>query len=256
MTQLTVLAGCARLATVPVWKDYQEETAAYYRALGLSAQTDQRIDGARSTHKVDVAVRGYRAAVEFLWIVECKYWNRRVSKSAVATLSSIVQDVGADRGLILSRRGFQPGATALAQKSNITLTSLSELQADTADEYVQCQCGLLSKRCQAAVDTINARTIITLATGTMRASDPPGAGYVGHFMLGRISLLQRAVRAARNGKWPFNIKIVSLARGVSRMQCAADAAEMNIRVNNVDELAQWIGTAMDSIEREIGVNGD
>jgi hypothetical protein len=55
---------------VPAWKDYQEDTAAQYRALGLSAQTDETIAGVRSTHKVDVAVRGYRAAVEFLWIVD------------------------------------------------------------------------------------------------------------------------------------------------------------------------------------------
>lgn len=215
---------------MPAWKDYQEDTAAYYRALGLSAQTDQKIDGARSTHKVDVAVRGYRAGVEFLWIVECKYWNRRVSKSAVATLSSIVQDVGADRGLILSRRGFQPGATALAQKSNITLTSLSELQADTAAEYVQWQCDLLSKRCQATVDTINAKATVTRPAPPKSASSfpqySPATGVM--LYLGRILALQYAIQAARKGEWPINVIAISPQPGISRMRSHMDAGELGL----------------------------
>jgi Restriction endonuclease len=71
------------------------------------------------------------AGVEFLWLVECKWWDRRVPKAAVVTLSGIMLDVGADRGIILSRRGFQSGAPAMARKSNITLTSLDELKAGT-----------------------------------------------------------------------------------------------------------------------------
>lgn len=54
------------------WKEYQEATAAYYRELGLSAQTDFRVVGARGKHAVDVAVRGHRAGVDFFWIVECQ----------------------------------------------------------------------------------------------------------------------------------------------------------------------------------------
>src|SRR6476661_8085263 len=102
---------------VPAWKEYQEATASYYRELGLSAETDASVDGVRGKHSVDVAVRGYRAGVEFLWIVECKYWDRRVPKATVATLSAIVSDVGVDRGIILSRKGFQSGAPAMAQGS-------------------------------------------------------------------------------------------------------------------------------------------
>lgn len=64
----------------PAWKKYQEAAAAYYRELGLSAETDETIVGARGNHAVDVVVRGYRAGVNFLWIVECKWWNRRVPK--------------------------------------------------------------------------------------------------------------------------------------------------------------------------------
>jgi hypothetical protein len=42
----------------------------------------------------------------------------------VMALKEIVGDCGADRGLIVSTRGFQSGAIRAATKSNITLTSI------------------------------------------------------------------------------------------------------------------------------------
>ena len=53
-----------------------------------------------------------------------------VNKLHVAALANIVQDVGTDRGILLSETGFQPGAMKLASFSNITQTSLTELTAE------------------------------------------------------------------------------------------------------------------------------
>jgi hypothetical protein len=116
------------MVAMPSWRDYQEEAAAFFRDLGLDATTDESIAGARGTHRVDVAVRTKRVGISQLWIIECKLWRRRVSKDHVSVLSNIVQDVGADRGIMLSESGFQAGAIPLARHSNVTLTSLSELR--------------------------------------------------------------------------------------------------------------------------------
>jgi len=113
------------------WRDYQESTAYFFRVLGMDANVGERVAGARGRHDVDVVVRTSRAGIEHieqLWIVECKRWRRSVSKLHVAALVSIVQDVGADRGFLMSETGFQPGAFKLASLSNITLTSLTELK--------------------------------------------------------------------------------------------------------------------------------
>lgn len=111
------------------WRDYQER-AAYYFFLGMDVTIDERVIGARGDHDVDVVVRQSRAGIAQMWVVECKLWRRRVSKLHVAALASIVQDVGADRGILLSETGFQSGAIRLASFSNITLTSLNSLTAD------------------------------------------------------------------------------------------------------------------------------
>jgi restriction system protein len=92
------------------WRDYQESAAHFFRVLGMDASVGERLTGARGHHDVDVVVRASRAGIEHieqLWIVECKLWRRSVDKLYVAALVSIVQDVGADRGFLLSETGFR-----------------------------------------------------------------------------------------------------------------------------------------------------
>jgi restriction system protein len=90
------------------WADYEEEAAAFFCSLGLFARTNVTVEGIRGRHAVDVEVRGQRAGQQLLWIVECKRWKTPVKKQHVATLISIVQDVGADRGILLPM-GLQDG---------------------------------------------------------------------------------------------------------------------------------------------------
>jgi hypothetical protein len=213
---------------MPAWKDYQEATARYYRELGLAAQTDAPLEGARGRHKVDVAVRGRRAGVAFLWIVECKHWNRRVDKSVVSNLRDIVQDVGADRGIILSRRGFQSGAPMLANKSNITLTSLDELQEDTEDEYIEYQCALVIKRCKAVMEGMK-----------FPVRYPAGASLPNPFeLIGRAGLLARAAEAAIDGKWPIGVTALS------------DGVESRVRATNFADLMQFVEGALTEVEAD------
>lgn len=227
---------------MPAWKDYQEETATYYRDLGLSAETDALLKGARAQHKMDVVVRGHQPGVEFLWIVECKYWNRSVDKSVVTTLMTIVQDVGADRGIILSKGGFQAGATAQARNTNITLTSLEELRANTREEYIEYQCAMLRQRCKAVVDRGNEGMEVVWETppepdGLWSMTMTGGLDYRVH---GRISMLERAVDVAAHDNWPIDVVVV------------ADEVERQIRAHNMDDLRQIVANALAAIEDELG----
>jgi len=184
----------------PAWKDYQEATATYYRELGLSAETDASIDGVRGKHSVDVAVRGYRAGVEFLWIVECKFWDRPVPKATVATLSAIVLDVGADRGIILSRKGFQSGAPAMARRSNMTLTSLEKLKEGTKGEYYDRQCDRICQRCDSILTALHSNQLEKLRNPDDNPLDWPD------IVIGaRAGALKTATTEALAGRWPVSI---------------------------------------------------
>lgn len=77
------------------WREYQEETAEFFRSLGLTAETDVTLTGVRTTHDVDVVVRSKHVGFEVLWLVECKHWKSPVTKLHVLGLREIVSDLGA-----------------------------------------------------------------------------------------------------------------------------------------------------------------
>lgn len=103
------------------WREYQEAVAAVFRELDCQVEVDKKVHGTRGTHDVDVYVTFPKFGQECQWLIECKLWNRGVDKSAVLKLQSIVQNVGADRGVIFSESGFQSGAREAAHSSNILL---------------------------------------------------------------------------------------------------------------------------------------
>jgi len=61
-------------------------------------------------------------------------------------LSSIVQDIGADRGFLMSESGFQSGAIRATNNTNITLSSLEDLSGETEHYLLDSTIGNLNWR--------------------------------------------------------------------------------------------------------------
>ena len=115
------------------WRDYQDRAAELFRQMGFDAAVEEIVEGARGKHEIDVVARTNLGGVPVTWIVECKYWTSAVPKADVLTLAQIGQDIGADRAILLSEKGFQAGAISASRKSNVLLTSLEELGSAAAD---------------------------------------------------------------------------------------------------------------------------
>lgn len=186
------------------WREYQEEAAALFRSLGLEVRTDERHDGVRGGHDIDVVVRSRRAGLEQLWVVECKWRRRKVEKLHVVALAEIVRDVGADRGVLLSEVGFQAGAVRMAYRSNVTLTSLAELREDAAEELLTLrlgECRLLLGRLRerlAAVGRVQRRGRV-LTSVSFR--EVPGRwGYTK--LYAAVGIAEDGLRRAELGRWP------------------------------------------------------
>lgn len=123
----------------PEWREFQHAVAAVFNAAGCDVRIEHTVEGARGIHNVDVAVYFKKHGIECLWIVECKFWNTPVPKEKVLTLQAIVADCGADRGLMVSKCGFQSGAVRAANKTNITLTNLEDLSSYIDDKMVEIE---------------------------------------------------------------------------------------------------------------------
>jgi len=116
------------------WQEYQQEAAEFFRSLGLCADVDMTLQGVRARHDIDVVVRSKHVGFEIQWLVECKHWKTRVSKLHVLGLREIVNDVGADRGIILCEAGFQTGAIEAANLTNVQVSSLATLSLKTKSD--------------------------------------------------------------------------------------------------------------------------
>jgi hypothetical protein len=113
------------------WKDLQIKVKEIYESLGCDAKEDINVQGIRTKHQIDVfAVFNFGGQV-YRTIIECKYWNSRVKKGQVGTLLGVIADIGAEKGVIVSKKGFQSGAREFARYTNISLVSYDELVRDS-----------------------------------------------------------------------------------------------------------------------------
>lgn len=118
------------------WYHFQETICNHFNLIGARAQTNLTVQGTRTSHDIDIFVKTKFLGQDIIWVVEAKKWNHKVNKLHVLALRTIVSDIGADKGFIISEKGFQKGAVEAAKDSNILLTTLSELKSQTK-HYIQ-----------------------------------------------------------------------------------------------------------------------
>lgn len=115
------------------WYKFQEEIRDHFEALGASATTNVSIKGVRGSHDIDILVKPKFFGHEILWLVEAKNWSSSITKEKVLAFLSIIQDVGADRGFLISNGGFQRGAIKCAESTNISLVNFEKFKKYTKD---------------------------------------------------------------------------------------------------------------------------
>jgi hypothetical protein len=186
------------------WRNYQDGVADFFRQLGCQADVDFVVEGVRASHRIDVWVRFQRYGLNHHWAVECKKWTTPVPKEKVLALKALVDDVGADLGLLVSDSGFQPGAVAAARASNIVLTSLADLQENAEHELLLATLDALDR--QATSLEIRLRRLFVWthrgpggAWGTWKTGVDPDEH---RKLLLQASMAGDAIRHARVGQFP------------------------------------------------------
>jgi hypothetical protein len=190
------------------WKNYENLTAELFRNLGCQVEFGPTVDGARARHKIDVLVKFSRFGIEATWVVDCKFWRKPVTKEKVLALKSVVDDIGADRGLLVSERGFQAGAVRAAGHANITLTSLEQLRETAQTDLILSALHALETRAIAAKYGLH-ELWSTEQTGPQSISSKPLPGVDGKAVMraaGRLSVLEFGFERARLNKPPFLVE--------------------------------------------------
>lgn len=189
------------------WRDYQEKAAAFFKRKGCSAEVEAVVRGVRAEHKIDVLVSFLQHSIECKWIIECKLWNSHVPKEKVLALKAIVEDVGADRGIIITEKGYQSGAYDVARGSNITLvTSLEEFErtAETTTSHI--------KLVESAEESVYPFTLFKFPSGDNPHSLLNGEQkvFVGNWGSGNISVVDTSAKSITKIIGLDNYEVVSV----------------------------------------------
>ncbi|CAI0961721.1 Restriction endonuclease [Serratia plymuthica] len=120
------------------WYKFQEDIKEHFESMGATANTNVALQGVRAKHDIDVLVEAQFLGTEVKWIIEAKKWKTRIPKEKVMALHSILLDVGADKGFIISEVGFQKGAHESAVKTNVKLLTFKQLK-ETTRHYIESE---------------------------------------------------------------------------------------------------------------------
>jgi hypothetical protein len=119
------------------WRDLQNCVAQVFSEIGCHVVTNAKVDLPRGSVELDVFVRDTTTVPHSNYVCECKNWERRVPKSVVHSFRTVISEIGANRGLLISRRGFQSGAQEAAKFTNIDLLSWREFEDLMFDRWLE-----------------------------------------------------------------------------------------------------------------------
>lgn len=118
----------SKSTNIKPWQSYEYSVYDLFRSTGYPCRRNTVMQGARGSHQIDIIVNLNVLIGDHIWLVECKNWYRPVGKRELLAFKSVVDDLGADHGYMLSENGFQKGAHEMARSFNISLFTLAELQ--------------------------------------------------------------------------------------------------------------------------------
>lgn len=105
------------------WKEFEQLTYNLQKQLTQDAEVvaDEKIKGANSEteRQIDILIKKRVAQYEIKVIIECKDYKRPVDVQKVESFVTKLKDVKANKGAIVSSKGFSKAALKLAEKYGI-----------------------------------------------------------------------------------------------------------------------------------------
>jgi restriction system protein len=96
----------------------------------LWVEIENRVETVRGNVALDVYAEENIDGRRYSILCECKHWRARVPQNVVHGFRTVVNDIGANLGLIVASQGFQSGASAAATLTNVKLVTWEGFQAE------------------------------------------------------------------------------------------------------------------------------
>ncbi len=125
------------------WQDLQEQTARILNECGFEVELEKKIVTVRGEVEIDVYAEEIIKGRKYTILCECKHWKSRVPQNVIHGFRTVVADIGANVGYLISLNGFQSGAFSAAELTNLELLNWEQFQnafeETWYDEYLSPQ---------------------------------------------------------------------------------------------------------------------
>jgi len=115
------------------WKLFEQTVKQIYELLDKNAviKLDDKILGKDSEvlRQIDVSIRSKVATHDILLIIECKDHNRKTTITDIEALKEKMNDVNADKAILISKKGFSKSAHKKALRSGIDLCLIHDAES-------------------------------------------------------------------------------------------------------------------------------
>ncbi|PZQ45539.1 MAG: hypothetical protein DI551_07085 [Micavibrio aeruginosavorus] len=109
------------------WQELEDMIRLAFAEMGYEIG-ERKIKTVRGNVTVDVHAIKTSTPIPTIILCECKYWNKRVSQDTIHAFRTVCSDIGAHFGIIISQKGFLPGAEKSRISTNIHLMDFAGFQ--------------------------------------------------------------------------------------------------------------------------------
>src|SRR5579862_2819992 len=111
------------------WQDLQNQVARILADCGFTVKVEKIVKAARGEVEIDVYADETIQGRHYTTLCECKYWQQAVPQAVIHSFRTVISNIGAHKGYIISKSGFQSGSFSAAELTNIELVTWEQFQA-------------------------------------------------------------------------------------------------------------------------------
>lgn len=112
-------------------REVYRQLSAYHQTGFTKVQHNIKLKGRSGCeHQIDVYWEYKKDGITHRVAIECKNYNKRVSKEKVSAFYGIISDLDDVKGIMVSKKGFQKGAKQFAEHYGISLKELREPEGE------------------------------------------------------------------------------------------------------------------------------
>ncbi|MEM0519575.1 restriction endonuclease [Aequorivita flava] len=117
------------------WQDLQHKVGEILEQCGFQVEIEKSIKSVRGKVEIDVYAEENIKSRKYSIICECKHWKSKIPQNVVHGFRTVLSDLGANIGIIITTSDFQSGSIESADMTNIKLLSWEDFQMNFFESW-------------------------------------------------------------------------------------------------------------------------